>query len=157
MWGICGVCTLALTVAKISSHYDRFAISVPARSLLLFDLAEQDLGSISGPKGPQGTRGNGKWGHIRGVLDMNSGRFGKRRFGKNMAADVSAKNICRNVSNFFRRNVFAETSLPKRLCRNVLFPLTSPLCNLGHTYVDHYLLGFDAHGPFSIYQLGIEK
>ena len=39
MWGICGVCTLALTVAKTSSHYDRFAISVPARSLLLFDLA----------------------------------------------------------------------------------------------------------------------
>ena len=39
MWGISGVCTLALTVAKASSHYDRFAISVPARSLLLFDLA----------------------------------------------------------------------------------------------------------------------
>ena len=33
------VCTLALTVAKTSSHYDRFAISVPVRSLLLFDLA----------------------------------------------------------------------------------------------------------------------
>ena len=28
MWGICGVCTLALTVARTSSHYDRFAISV---------------------------------------------------------------------------------------------------------------------------------
>ena len=39
MWGISGVCTLALTVAKTSSHYDRFAISVSARSLLLFDLA----------------------------------------------------------------------------------------------------------------------
>ena len=39
MWGISGVCTLALTVAKTSSHYDGFAISVPARSLLLFDLA----------------------------------------------------------------------------------------------------------------------
>ena len=39
MWGICCVCTLALTVAKTSPHYDRFAISVPARSLLLFDLA----------------------------------------------------------------------------------------------------------------------
>ena len=51
------VCTLALTVAKTSSHYDRFAISVPARSLLLFDLAYQD-GNISGPKGPRGTRGN---------------------------------------------------------------------------------------------------
>ena len=30
MWGICGVCTLALTVAKTSSHYDCFAIFVPA-------------------------------------------------------------------------------------------------------------------------------
>ena len=39
IWGISDVCTLALTVAKTSSHYDRFAISVPARSLLLFDLA----------------------------------------------------------------------------------------------------------------------
>ena len=39
MWGRTGVCTLALTVTKTSSHYDRFAISVPARSLLLFDLA----------------------------------------------------------------------------------------------------------------------
>ena len=28
MWGICCVCTLALTAAKTSSHYDRFAISV---------------------------------------------------------------------------------------------------------------------------------
>ena len=37
VWGICDVCTLALTVAKSSSHYDHFAISVPARSLLLFD------------------------------------------------------------------------------------------------------------------------
>ena len=26
--------------------------------------------------------------------------------------------------------------------------LTSPLCNLGHTYVDHNLFGFDAHVPF---------
>ena len=39
MWGISDVCTLAITIAKTSSHYDRFAISVPARSLLLFDLA----------------------------------------------------------------------------------------------------------------------
>ena len=39
MWGICGVCTLVLTIAKTSSDYDRFAISDPARSLLLFDLA----------------------------------------------------------------------------------------------------------------------
>ena len=50
MWSICGVCTLALTVAKTSSHYDRYAISVPARSLFLFDLAQQDE-NISGPKG----------------------------------------------------------------------------------------------------------
>ena len=39
MWGISDVCTLALTVEKTSSHYDRFAISVPGRSLLLFDFA----------------------------------------------------------------------------------------------------------------------
>ena len=39
MWGICCESTLALKVAKTSSHYDRFAIPVPARSLLLFDLA----------------------------------------------------------------------------------------------------------------------
>ena len=39
LWGISGVCTLALTVAKTSSHYDCFAIFVPARFLLLFDLA----------------------------------------------------------------------------------------------------------------------
>ena len=38
-WGISGVCTLALTVAKTSSRYDQFAISAPARSLLLFELA----------------------------------------------------------------------------------------------------------------------
>ena len=43
MWGIPGVCTLALTVAKTSSHYDRFAIPVPARSLLLFNLAVPGL------------------------------------------------------------------------------------------------------------------
>ena len=39
MWGISGVNMLALTVAKTSYRYDRFAISAPARSLLLFDLA----------------------------------------------------------------------------------------------------------------------
>ena len=39
MWGKSDVRTLALTVTKTSSHYDRSAISVPARSLLLFDLA----------------------------------------------------------------------------------------------------------------------
>ena len=58
MWGISGVCTLALVVAKTSSNYDRFAISVPARPFLLLDLAQQD-GNISGPKVPRGTRGNG--------------------------------------------------------------------------------------------------
>ena len=58
MWGISGVFTLALTVAKTSSNYDRFAIFVPARSLLLFDLAYQD-GNVSGPKGWRGTRVNG--------------------------------------------------------------------------------------------------
>ena len=30
----------------------------------------------------------------------DSGHFSKRRFGKNMAADVSAKKICRNVSGW---------------------------------------------------------
>ena len=39
---------------------------------------------------------------------MNSGRFGK-----NMAAEVSAKKIA-EMSRIFCRNVFAETSLPKR-------------------------------------------
>ena len=67
MWGISGVCTLDLTVAKTSSHYDRFAISVPARSLLLFDLASQD-GNIGGPKGPRGTRGNGDISEARFML-----------------------------------------------------------------------------------------
>ena len=70
MWGICDVCTLALTVAKTSSHYDRFAISVPATSLLLFDLAQQD-GIISGPKGPRGTRGNGAISEARFILYFN--------------------------------------------------------------------------------------
>ena len=39
MWGISDVCTLALTVAKTSSYYACFAISVPVMSLLRFDLA----------------------------------------------------------------------------------------------------------------------
>ena len=60
MWGISGVCTLALTVAKTSSHYDRFAISVPARSLLLFDLAQQDRNK-SGPKGPRALEAMGTY------------------------------------------------------------------------------------------------
>ena len=67
MWGISDVCTLALTVAKTSSHYDRFAIFVPDRSLLLFDLAYQD-GNISGPKGQLGTRGNGDISETRFIL-----------------------------------------------------------------------------------------
>ena len=52
------ISTYLLPLAKTISHYDRFAISVPARSLLLFDLAWQD-GNMSRPKGPRGTRGNG--------------------------------------------------------------------------------------------------
>ena len=67
MWGISRACTLALTVAKTSSHYDRFAIAVPARSLLLYDLALQD-GNISDPKGPRGTRGNGDTSEARFML-----------------------------------------------------------------------------------------
>ena len=61
MWSKSGVCTLALTVAKTSSNYDRFPMSVPARSLLLLELAlplQQD-GKISGPKVPMGTRESG--------------------------------------------------------------------------------------------------
>ena len=41
--------------------------SVPARFLLLFDLAKQD-GNISGPKGPRGTRGNGDKSESRFIL-----------------------------------------------------------------------------------------
>ena len=67
LWGICDVCKLALTVAKTSSHYDRFAISVPARLLILFDLAQQD-GNISDPKRPRGTRGNGDITEARFIL-----------------------------------------------------------------------------------------
>ena len=43
--------------------FDRFAISVPARSLLLLALAYPD-GNISGPKGPLDTRTN--WGISEG-------------------------------------------------------------------------------------------
>ena len=39
----------------------------------------------------------------------NTGSFGMKNLPKRL--------------EFFCRNVFAETSLPKRLCRNVLFPL----------------------------------
>ena len=67
MWGISGVCTLALTVTKTSSCYNRFAISVPARSLLLVDVAQQE-GNISGPKAPRGTRWNGEKSEARFIL-----------------------------------------------------------------------------------------
>ena len=69
MWGISGVCTLALTVAKTSSHYDRFAISVPARFLLLVDLAQRD-GNIGDPKGPRGPRGIGDIPEARFMLSI---------------------------------------------------------------------------------------
>ena len=69
-----GVCMLALTVAKTCSHYDRFAISFPAKSLLLFDLAQQD-GNISGPKGPQGTRGNGAYPTAKNLVIRQNARY----------------------------------------------------------------------------------
>ena len=56
MWGVCDVCTLALTVAKTSSHYDRFA---PVRPRL----ARWEY------KRPQGAAEHWrKWGHIRGTF-----------------------------------------------------------------------------------------
>ena len=58
---------VALTVAKTSSHYDRFMISVPAMSLVVIDLANQD-GNISGPKGPRGTRGNEEVSEARFII-----------------------------------------------------------------------------------------
>ena len=69
--GICCVCTLALTVAKSRSHYDRFVISVPAGSLLMFELAFED-GNISGPKGSRGTRGIGDISEARFVTFITS-------------------------------------------------------------------------------------
>ena len=70
MWGISGVCTLALTVAKPSSHYDRFAISVSDRSLLLFDLAWQD-GKTSNTEGPRGARGNAAYPRAKIIVLWN--------------------------------------------------------------------------------------
>ena len=103
MWGISGVCTLALTVAKTSSHYDRFAISVPARSLLLFNLAYQD-GNISGLKGPRAREEMGTY--PRGEQDVSakdvSAKTWRRTFRQKKFAETSRI--------FFCRNVFAETS-----------------------------------------------
>ena len=143
MWGISGVCTLALTVAKTIPHYDRFAFVVPARSLLLFDLALQD-GNISGPKGPRGTRGNGDISEARFMLciiptimvlsfffnsrilktgNLQSGilQTGPNQFVENQENTIrfGMENLPKRLDLFFCRNVFAETSLPKRLCRNV--------------------------------------
>ena len=127
MWGISGVCTLDLTVAKTSSHYDRFAISVPARSLFLFDLVQQK-GNISGSKGPRDTRGNGDIFEalfmlcIIPTLMILSFFFNSRilqtglvQFVENQKQNQdntgrSAWKIGRNVSSFFCRNVFAEMS-----------------------------------------------
>ena len=65
------VCALAFNVAKTSSHYDRFAISVPTRYLLLFDLLYQD-GKISGSKGPWGTRSIGVISDARFILQFQN-------------------------------------------------------------------------------------
>ena len=75
MWGICDVCTLALTVAKTSSHYDRIAIFVPTTFLLLFDFASHDR-NIRGPKSPGALE---EMGHIRGqkTLFFENARFQK--------------------------------------------------------------------------------
>ena len=55
MWGICDVCTLALTVAKTSSHYDRFATSV--RDLPFFAPVRPRLARWE-YKRPQGAAGH---------------------------------------------------------------------------------------------------
>ena len=141
MLGITGVCMLALTVAKTSSLYDRFAISVPARSSLLFDLALQD-GNISSPEGPRGTRGNGDISEARFMLSIiptlivlsfffNSWilQTGILQTGPNQFVENQKQNL-ENTGprsyRTFRHEKFAETSrvflLPKRLWRNVLFP-----------------------------------
>ena len=126
--GVSSVCTLALTVAKTSSHYDRFAISVPAWSLLLFELVLQD-GNISGPRGPQGTRGNGDISEARFMLCivptvMVSFFFNSRilQTGPKQFVENQKQNQDKT-----RHGKFAETSrvfLPNRLCRNVLFPIS---------------------------------
>ena len=86
-WGISGVCTLALTVTNTSSHNDRFAISIPARSLLLLEHLSVSF-SCTLPW-------NGQT-YCNGSVTSDS-----ERFGKNMAADVSAKK-------------YAETSQAKK-------------------------------------------
>ena len=54
MWG-----HLQCMHARLHRRKDQLPLRLlPAKSLLLFDLAQQD-GNISDPKGPLGTRGNG--------------------------------------------------------------------------------------------------
>ena len=48
-------------------------------------------------------------------IGTNSGCFGKRRFGKNMAADV-------------RQTKYAETSHAKKICRNVSHDIGKTNC-----------------------------
>ena len=73
---IYSVCTVALTVAKSSSHYDRFAISVPARSALV-----RPRLAIWGHKRPQGAAGHKRnWGHIR--QPKGSGTLRHQPFGR---------------------------------------------------------------------------
>ena len=58
MWSICGVCTLAVTVAKTSCYYDIFSISVPAKfPSFSIPLARWEH---KRPQGATGTRGNGE-------------------------------------------------------------------------------------------------
>ena len=49
---------------------------------------------------------------------MDSGRFGKRRFCKNMAADFSAKN-------------YAETSQAENICRKVSYDMWDAWAEVG--------------------------
>ena len=121
MCGISDVCTLALTVAETSSHYDRFAIAVPARSLLLFDLAQQN-GNLGGPKGPRCTRGNGDISEARFMLSiiptlvfnsriLQTGilQTGTQKQNQDNTGRFGMKNLPKRLE-FFCRNVFAETS-----------------------------------------------
>ena len=95
-----GVYTLALTDAKTIFNYDRFAISVPARSLLLFHVTSQ-YGNISGPKGPGALEEKRTYPvHVLYLISIpnwdSSSTMrhlvrGSGRFGKNTATVVSAK------------------------------------------------------------------
>ena len=92
MWGICDVCTLALTVAKTSSHYDRFAISVPARSLLLFDLNLFLRSQKSHKMLPKRLSPAVKtFRHQR--------RFGNKKLPKRLPPSCCRNVLCRNVRN----------------------------------------------------------